>query len=317
MMYRKYLAGLFLWVLAQTSSAGQCAIDGVWENISTTGTTTVITVNVTAVPGSGFVLLDGYTLYCRFTPTSSLPWSARDYWRTDTNPIIPGPKFGLHRMGLRINNVFHDTATSGLLIASMGNNEPGGRDLVTYMYIKTVGVPGNYIDVRAGDVLGILSLVQTNNFDASSPRLKIEFRAGNDLFFEPSTCTINNDNLIEVEFVDVDPGAIGENPIGSSVQKTIGLNYACPDPNIDSAITITLLGSGASFNSNVLATSKSDLGVALLKDGAVVRPGGAFVSSITNSVGADNVTFALVRSPGVLPDAGPFSGSATLVMGVP
>ena len=59
MMYRKYLAGLFLWVLAQTSSAGQCAIDGVWENISTTGTTTVITVNVTAVPGSGFVLLDG------------------------------------------------------------------------------------------------------------------------------------------------------------------------------------------------------------------------------------------------------------------
>ena len=317
MMYRKYLAGLFLWVLAQTSSAGQCYFDGAWRNTTSGGLATVVTVNAAVMPGSGLVMLDGYTLYCRYTPTPSLPSSNRDYWHTDINPLTPGPNFGLYRVGLRINNVFYDTPTSGLFITSMVNGDLNGRDLATHMFVRTVGVPGKYIDIRVGDVLGTLNLVQTNNYDGSLTRLKIEFRSGNDLFFEPSTCTINNNNLIEVDFVDVDPGVIGESPSGSSVQKTISLNYACPDPNIDSAITITLLGSGALFNSNVLATSKSDLGVALLKDGAVVRPGGAFVSSITNSVGADNVTFALVRSPGVLPDAGPFSGSATLVMGVP
>ena len=317
MMYRKYLSGLFLLMLMQASNAGQCYYDGAWRAISASGTTAVITVDVYVVPDSGVVMLDGYSLYCRFTPAYGYPSSLQDYWRTDINPIIPGPKFGLHRMGLRINNVFHDAAASGLLIASMGNNEPGGRDLATYMYIRTVGVPGNYIDIRAGDVLGTLRLVQTNNYDSTSPRLSIQFRAGNNLFFEPSTCTINNNNPIEVDFMDVDPNVIGESPGGSPVKKTLSLNYACPDPNINSAITITLRGSGALFNSQMLATSNPGLGVALLKGGAVVRPGGYFLSSITNSVGADNVTFALVRNSGALPGSGVFTGSATLVMGVP
>ena len=317
MMYRKYLAGLFLLMLMQTSNAGQCLIRGGWLNISTSGTTSYITVNVAAVPGSGYVLLEGYTLYCRFTPNSSMSSSARDYWRTDINPIIPGPKFGSYPIGLRINNVFYNTPTSGLLIASMANQELSGRDLATYMFIRTVGVPGSYIDIRAGDVLGTLRLVQTNNYDSTSPRLSIQFRAGNNLFFEPSTCTINNNNPIEVDFMDVDPNVIGESPGGSPVKKTLSLNYACPDPNINSAITITLRGSGALFNSQILATSNPGLGVALLKGGAVVRPGGYFLSSITNSVGADNVTFALVRNSGALPGSGVFTGSATLVMGVP
>ena len=317
MMYRKYLSGLFLLMLMQASNAGQCYYDGAWRAISASGTTAVITVDVYVVPDSGVVMLDGYSLYCRFTPAYGYPSSLQDYWRTDINPIIPGPKFGLHRMGLRINNVYYNTPTSGLLVAAMENLNLTGRRLAANMFIRTVGVPGSYIDIRAGDVLGTLRLVQTNNYDATSSRLSIQLRARNNLFFEPSTCSINNNNLIEVDFMDVDPNVIGESPGGSPVKKTISLNYACPDPNINSAITITLRGSGALFNSQMLATSNPGLGVALLKDGAVVRPGGYFLSSITNSVGADTVTFALVRNSGVLPGSGVFTGSATLVMGVP
>ena len=82
-------------------------------------------------------------------------------------------------------------------------------------------------------------------------------------------------------------------------------------------ITIGLRGTAASFNSGVLAMSNTNLGTGLIRAGVLVRPGQSFTTNLSNSSGRDTVTFALIRKAGTTPAVGAFSGSATLVMGVP
>ena len=55
----------------------------------------------------------------------------------------------------------------------------------------------------------------------------------------------------------------------------------------------------------------------MVRAGTAVPVNGSFLTRITISVGADDVTFSLVRRNGSLPTAGAISGSGVLVMGVP
>ncbi len=312
----KYLTGMLLLLFMQIATAGQCRVDGGdWQDVFRNSIT--VTVNVNETPGTGLILLDGYLLECRYTP-SGFPASSYDRWRTNTNALVPGPKFSGHGMGLRIGR-FIDVPVpvdSGFYIASMNNNSRG-VDLDTYMYIYTIGKPGNYVDIRVGDILGTMNFRQTNNTGEPESDVAVHLQAGNDFYFQPSTCTINDNKSIDVDFDQVVPLEIGQSPANSPVQKTIRLNYSCPDPGITSAITITFKGRGALFNSNFLTMSNPNLGTGLLRKGVLVRPGSSFATSIANSVGADDVTFSLIRKTGSFPAAGPFTGSATLIMGVP
>lgn len=282
-----------------------------------------ISVPIQKVPGSQRILLTGYNLYCAFSPDYSLPVSARDYWHTASNAITPGYKLSGYNVGINVNGSDYNAPVgAGIPIATMFNFRPGGDmpsvDLRTYMFISTRGSPGSPVNIRAGDNLGVLHLSQTNNTGKPPvPHVYIYLNAANDLIVEPSTCTINNNQPIEVNFNQVNQSLIGESPVSTPVNKTVTLNYRCPTPGITMPIKITLKGYPAAFNSNVLSMSNTNLATGMLRNGVLIGPERSFNTNIYNSTGADDVVFALIRKPGSLPATGAFSGSATLVMGLP
>lgn len=314
----KYVIGLLILLVGHTALAGQCRVDGGdWMDV-TYGYPVGIHVPVHVTPGVGLIRLDGYRLECRYTPDPLLPSTARDYWHTWNGGLLPGPKFGSYRMGLSINGADHSTpVSSGLRVATMVNNGIG-EDLRTYIYIYTKGAPSPPIDVRKGDLLGSIILKQTNNTgNPLKPVVTVNIHANNSLIVEPSMCTINGNNPLDINFNQVDVTTIGDNPTSTTIRKDVRLNYKCPDAGITLPITITLKGQPAIFNLGTLRTSNALLGVGLLRKGVLVGPDKSFTTSISNSVGGDDVTFALIRKPGTTPAAGPFTGSGTLVMGVP
>jgi len=187
-------------------------------------------------------------------------------------------------------------------------------------YILTRNNPVTPIDIRIGDSLGVLRMVQTNNAvpPDGSTQLTVTYTAANNFTVSPSTCTINNNNPIVIDFSNVHQRAIGTDPLTTSVRSDRRLNYSCPGPgSVTSPITITYQGTPSSFSTNLLTMSNPDVGTALVRGGAAVRVNGSFQSQITNNSGGDDVTFSLVRRAGSLPAAGPINGSGVLVMGVP
>ena len=218
---------------------------------------------------------------------------------------------------MRINGSFYTTPVpSGIAIATIPNNGVFYPINVT-PYILLRNYPSNPFDVRIGDNLGLLRLTSSNNYDGTRPQLTVTYTAANNFTVSPSTCTINNNNPIEINFGDVHQRAIGSDPLTSSVVSNRRLTYSCPDGGINTPITITYKGTRSAFDPRLLIMSNPDVGTALLRGGAAVSVNGSFLTRITNSVGGDDVTFSLVRRNGSLPTPGAISGSGVLVMGVP
>ena len=249
---------------------------------------------------------------CRYTPETG-PVTRRDILFTRDNGLY-APSLGDYTIGLRIGGVDRPVPVGTVQLATMSNNGKG-HDLNTYMYILTRGSPGKPINIRAGDEFAKLQLFQ-KGYHRDHP-IDVILIAANDLITEPSTCTINNNQPIDVNFNQVDRTRIGESVANTPIRANVRLNYSCPDPGLTLPITITLKGATAGFDSGVLNMSNSNLGTGLLRAGVQVRPQGTFQTNIYNSSGGDDVTFALTRRPGSTPVTGAFSGSATLVMGVP
>lgn len=313
----KLLLGIFFILIMQHAKAGQCRVNGgQWVHVDRSSIT--IDVAVKATPGTGIIRLDGYSLQCRYTPDSNAPYWSTDYWHTVNNALTPGPKFSRYKTGLTIHNANYPVPVrAGIGISSMSNNGIG-IDLKTFMYINTQGTPGNPVDIRKGDRLGTLLLKQTNNTGSPTPPpFNVYLNAANSLVVEPSTCTINGNNPVSINFKQVDQFRIGENVQTTPFKETVRLNYRCPDPNINMPITITFKGTSTAFNSNLLAISNLTLGAGLTRNGVQVGVNKSFLTHIVNSSGGDDVAFSLVRQPGSLPAAGAFSGSGVLVMGVP
>jgi len=203
----------------------------------------------------------------------------------------------------------------GIRVATNRNNGAGVPIAVT-PFISLRNHTSNPIDVRTGDALGTLTLDQTNNYDSTRTRLLVTYNAANNFTVSPSTCTINNNNPIVIDFGNVHQRAIGNDPLTTSIRSDRTLTYNRSGP-INSQITITYQGTPSSFNPNLLMMTHPNLGTALVRAGSAVRVGGSFLTTITNGVGQDTVTFSLVTRAGSLPATGPVSGSGVLVMGVP
>jgi len=309
--------GLLLLIsVSTTARAVDCRVNGgEWARV----THLTVPVEVRLDTDRVRILMEGARLECRFTAGAGPVWG-EDYWETGNasgTPWTSGPKFTAERSGLRINGAFLNTPVpAGIRVATMPNNGVGYPINIT-PYILVRNDPTNPINVQRGDTLGLLRLTSSNNFDATRPQLTVTYTAANNFTISPSTCTINNNNPIEINFGDVHQRAIGTDPLTTTIRRDRRLTYACPDPGITTPITITYKGIPSSFNANLLVMSNPDVGTALVRGGAPVQVGGAFLSRITNSVGGDDVTFTLVRRAGSLPTPGPVSGSGVLVMGVP
>ncbi len=322
---KRLYAAIVLFALGGVTTAvnaADCRVNGgAWERVNPGGTLGLqVRVNVRPELNSPRILLEGVNLECRFEPDNYPGRGRQDYWATGTR-IGPawtaGPKFSGQGTGLRINGTNYDNPVpNGIRIATMPDNFAAVSINVT-PYILQRDSPTNPIDIRVGDTLGTLRLDQTNNYDANSTALVVTYIANNEFVVSPSTCTINNNNPIVIDFGNVHQRAIGTDPLTSTVRVDRRLTYNCPGPGMNLPITITYQGTASSFNSNLLRMTNTNVGAALVRGGAAVRVNGSFQTRITNSVGQDDVTFSLVRRAGTLPDAGPISGSGVLVMGVP
>ena len=297
--------------------AAQCRTPlGPWVTVNDGGAIGLsVAVIVRLSPDPSRILLEGGGLECRFTPTG-IP-SREDYWRTAAAGWRPGAKFAGHGAGLQIHGAYHNNPISGgIWLATMPDNSRGYPLNVT-PFVLTRNNPSNPIEIYWGDILGTLTLNQTNNYSGGGTTLTIQYVAGNNFVISPSTCTINNNNPIEINFGDVHQLAIGTDPLSTTIRTNRTLTYACPSGGINTDITITYKGTPSSFNSSLLGMSNPDVGAALVRGGAAVPVNGSFRTRITNSAGSDTVTFSLVKRAGSLPAAGPISGSGVLIMGVP
>ncbi|EIK68600.1 hypothetical protein PseBG33_2765 [Pseudomonas synxantha BG33R] len=323
-MKRLHGAIVFLALLGITMNvkAAQCRVNGgPWIQIDIGGTLNLqVPVDVRLGSDATRILLEGANLECRFTPYPGFPPHLTDYWSTGVQagaPWTPGPKFVNQGTGLRINGTFQNTPVPyGIRVSTMPNNSLGVPINVT-PYILIRNNPTNPIDIRIGDTLGVLRLYQTNNYNAYGTALALTYTAANNFSISPSTCTINNNNPIEINFGDVNQRAIGSDPLTSAIRVNRRLTYSCPDGGITTPITITYKGIPSSFDNRLLMMTNPNVGTALVRGGSAVPVNGSFLTRITNSVGGDDVTFSLARRAGSLPTPGATSGSGVLVMGVP
>lgn len=78
-------------------------------------------------------------------------------------------------------------------------------------------------------------------------------------------CYINNNQLIEIHF-----GEIGVNKIdGNNYKQSIPYTVVCDDPSTTTqTLTLSMNGSGSSFDQNGVETSVSGLAIRLFKDGS-------------------------------------------------
>lgn len=313
---------LILTAIATTAKATDCRVNnGPWITVGIGGTINLqVPVNVQLNADRTRIILEGVRIECRFTFFGgSQPWYT-DYWATSARvgpAWVPGPKFTREGTGLRINGSYYNTPVqNGIRMTTMPNNNIGVPVDVT-PYILVRNDPTNPIDIRIGDVLGRLNLDQTNNYNSGSAALALTYTAANNFSISPSTCTINNNNPIVVDFGTVHQREIGTDPLTSPIRSNRRLTYSCPDGGITVPITITYKGTPSSFDSRLLRMTNGDVGTAMVRAGSTVPVNGSFRTQITNSTGADDVTFSLTRRNGSLPAAGSVSGSGVLVMGVP
>lgn len=127
-------------------------------------------------------------------------------------------------------------------------------------------------------------------------------------------CTVNGNNSIDVDFGD----DVVISRIDGLTYKKTQLIYSLVCTSLaKQGLTVTVKGTPASFNSQLIATDKEGLGIQMLLYGAIpIGPGTAmnFDYSDTNS-NAVNLWAVLSAQSGATLTATDFSGAGTLVFG--
>lgn len=306
----KYIMGAVLMSLAQISVAAECSANGgpwfqfqVFDRLE-------VPVTLSRTPGTNRLNLNNFTLDCRFSAGGGGGPGAKDDWETQGGDIPVGPKLmGLVR-GLNVKGTDYIwNVPSGVHVATTYKNGSSVR-MPLYMFVNNA----RDVHLRPGDLLATINMRQNSNVNPGTlPRF--ELRAANELAPDVSTCTINGNAPINVNFNEVDLSKIGESASSTQVKSNVRFNYSCTEPGFTLPVKITFTGTAAGFNSNVLAMSNVNLGTALLRGTTQIKPGTSFNSTINDSTGGDNMTFALIRKVSSTPASGAFSGSATIVMG--
>lgn len=309
----KYIMGALLMSLTQISFAAECrANGGNWFEFQTWWNRMQVFVTLKRTPGSNRLLLNGFTLECRYSPGAGGGANAKDEWNTYGGTISLGPKLKGKAAGLNIKGIdYLYTVPSWIHVATTYKSGGAAVPMPVYMFVDHV----RSVKLNAGDPLGTITLNQTSNANSGIPDPSFDLYAANDLAPDLSTCTINGNTPIVVDFNQVDLNKVGETANSTQIKSNVRLNYSCTESGFTLPVKITLSGTAAGFNSAVLLMSNVNLGTALLRGTTQISPGSSFNSTITNSSGGDNLTFALIRKPQTTPASGAFSGSATLVMG--
>lgn len=311
----RYLIGMMLLMLVNVASAVECQAGGsAWTNVE------VDDLRADALFLSGLVAAEGGRLVPNLGVACRQLGSDRVEIWTTYDPVVLAPRFAHYKTGLKLGGSYHSSPVSSILI---GDQQLGNTLVLSRgsPFIVVNSPPNGYIEIPAGAKVFAFRMwikVFRGSVKIKEVFTQVHVYSIYAINLNPSTCAINNNNPINVDFGSVDPAVIGGDiPAGTPYRQSVTLNYSCPDRAIDSPIDIKLVGAASSFNSSSLATSNPNLAAGMHRLSALVPPGGSFRTRITNSSGSDAVLFTLFRKPGSFPAAGPFTGSATLVMSVP
>lgn len=133
-----------------------------------------------------------------------------------------------------------------------------------------------------------------------------------DVFFTgtlvaPPPCVINGNNAISVDFgSDMLAGRID----GVNYEKPINYTLECTGAT-SSSLKLQFQGSGAGFDSTVLTTSKTDLGVELRSDGSKLSLNSWLLFT---APARPELTAVLVKSSGSTLSGGAFTATSTLLV---
>lgn len=314
----KYLVGLMLLMLAQVASAVNCTVNhGLWRDPKNYTFTTTAAVYRSTDPADGAkIILDELYIACLGVPAPGRV----EIW-TVFDPIRLAPQFAHYKSGIKLGSNYYSSPVYNI---RTGRQQPGDGvvDDPARVFLVVGSPPNGYIQIPAGTKILTYHVwveIWSGTSRIAATEMKVNVNSRNALNLNPSTCTINNNNPIVVDFGSVDPlVAGGEGSSTTPYKKTVPLNYSCPTTGINSSMNVRLVGTASSFNSNALKINKNDnLAATMTRNGVVVAPGSSFTANISNSSGSDTVVFGLIRNAGNLPAAGPFDASATLVMSPP
>ncbi|MDX6910583.1 fimbrial protein [Hafnia paralvei] len=208
--------------------------------------------------------------------------------------------------------------TAGLYVLKVySDSTPTYTAMPIQLYFVISDNPSKSVVVHTGDVLFTLNLTQTNNLGQSIPFVW-RFKAANNSYIITTTCTINNNQQIDVPFGTITSDTLTTDPLAATIKKEIALNYYCDSP-VTQDIDIMLVATPVSgFDAaNVFKTSNTNLGVVMLNNNVEVPPNGVFHTKLINGLGQDKITFVPVIKSSSIKSSdieGEFTASATLVM---
>lgn len=219
--------------------------------------------------------------------------------------------------GVTISGADYDNPIPRVLVYTIPSG--GTKSLPLKVYINLHDYPSNPVVIHKGDMLAKITFNQRNNYGINdNKRYAWTFISANDAGILTSSCTINNGQVLDVPFGRIRSDFITLDPLEASIKIDKDLTYHCDRP-VTQNITIKLYSDVSGFSGDAIKTTNKDVGVIMMKDGAVVAPGTSFRATLNNGQGQDIVRFVPVKDPKVDSldiAAGPFTGSATLVMSV-
>ena len=317
----KYLTGFVLLLLMQNVFAAHCQVDGgPWVDMKTSPLD--VHVDLRLDKDAGKVTMSGYSVRCMHDFPGWYPDSNKQYFSTVASGLILGPTVMDYGSGMDILGALLPWPVSAGRYLALHDRLTPVVDLPVKVYFDIPTAPGKYIKIKPGAFLAVVLLFVTYNFDSPqypAYRMRINLIARNGVDSSPSTCVINNNLPINIDFGSVDAVAIGTSIFNTPYKKDFRLRYSCDGPSVNSPITVKWQATPSAFHTHAIATSKQDAGVILFRpdSSALVGPGGEIRSTITNSSGSTEVSFALVKKPDTFPDAGPFTASGTLTLMLP
>lgn len=236
---------------------------------------------------------------------------------------------------LALNSTFFTGITTGLTVSGVDYNSPvpagihvqtlthlASGQIPLKMYIVVRPFPTPNISIKQGDVVATINFAQTNDRPDCPIKCgpyKWRLIADNDANFVTTSCTINSGQQIDVDFGDIRQDKLTVTATSATIKQNKALTYDCEDTTATQDILIRLVSDTASFSSDLIATTNSDVGVALTYNGKVIKPNEGFKSRIINGKGSDTISFIPVKSSTKFKNitTGPLTGSATLIFSAP
>lgn len=129
----------------------------------------------------------------------------------------------------------------------------------------------------------------------------------------PTVCSINNGNSLNVAFGNVRTDTIGTSPSLASQAINVNLSIVC-NTSLTQETVIRLVAASTTFSDELMATSNSNLGIAIQHNGKLVKPFGTFPIRLKNGNGQEQITLYPVKNAAQEPKEGDFTASATLIV---